>query len=555
MSSPNALSPSTPDTTKSAASHFPLRVSFRALTCVLVVVGTGARLVHFIANPSLWLDELALARNIVERSWSELLLRPLDYDQVAPLGFLALEKLAVTALGGEDYVLRLLPMLCSVVSLFLMWRVAIFVVPETIVPLVVGMLALSPRAIFWLGTAKQYSSDVTMALVLLYTGIRFRDAANPWKVVAVAGATGAVAVWISQPAIFVAAGVWLALAVICVTTRERHRILPLLVLAMLWGTSSIVAAFVSINRVAPATHDYLNVVWAGGFLPVPWKISSGALWLWRRFTLVFDFNLAYPLPKLFAGLALVGCLSLWQKNWQIASLVLTPLFIALGASAAWLYPFEKRLLFYLTPAFLLSIGAALGLLTKRTLRLQVAGPLALLLLGIPAYAFVSRPPPYPCEETKAALAQIRQALEEGDQMYVYYGGAHAIKFYGEKFGFVQDQYTLGGCHRGDWRAYFREIDAFRGAPRLWVLFSHSLPNLKEREVILAYLREIGVERETLNTPDERPEMETTAHLFDLSDARLLSRAEAATFSFDYPEIDRNWYASERGPAVLGSKEE
>ena len=54
-----------------------------------ILLGTVLRLRHWMSGRSLWLDEAYLALALAERGWSTLHL-PLGYDQMAPLGFLAL---------------------------------------------------------------------------------------------------------------------------------------------------------------------------------------------------------------------------------------------------------------------------------------------------------------------------------------------------------------------------------------------------------------------------------------------------------------------------------
>src|SRR5215510_14500552 len=88
---------------------------------ILALLGCGAvlRLWQYFGNASFWLDELALVRNIVDRPLSELLLQPLAYSQIAPPGFLLIEKGLLTFLGNHEYVLRWFPLLCGLFSLVL----------------------------------------------------------------------------------------------------------------------------------------------------------------------------------------------------------------------------------------------------------------------------------------------------------------------------------------------------------------------------------------------------------------------------------------------------
>ena len=52
----------------------------------LLLVGAGLRLWRYFANASLWIDEIALAENVLRRPLSALLRQPLALDQVAPPG-------------------------------------------------------------------------------------------------------------------------------------------------------------------------------------------------------------------------------------------------------------------------------------------------------------------------------------------------------------------------------------------------------------------------------------------------------------------------------------
>ena len=96
----------------------------RRLLTALVLLGVALRAVAYFGNSSLWLDEILLSRNIIELPMRELLLAPLALDQVAPRGFLFVEKLAVTAFGPHELALRLFPFLCGLASVVLFRRLA-----------------------------------------------------------------------------------------------------------------------------------------------------------------------------------------------------------------------------------------------------------------------------------------------------------------------------------------------------------------------------------------------------------------------------------------------
>ena len=86
----------------------------RRATDALVLLGLGLRVWAYAAVASLWLDEIVLSRNILGLDMRALLTEPLRLEQVAPRGFLLVEKLAVAAFGDHELVLRLFPFLCGV---------------------------------------------------------------------------------------------------------------------------------------------------------------------------------------------------------------------------------------------------------------------------------------------------------------------------------------------------------------------------------------------------------------------------------------------------------
>jgi hypothetical protein len=85
---------------------------------ILISIGIVLRLIQYMINRSLWLDESFLALNIINRSFEQLFM-PLDYGQVAPVGFLMVERLNVQLFGNNEYSLRLLPLIAGICSLFL----------------------------------------------------------------------------------------------------------------------------------------------------------------------------------------------------------------------------------------------------------------------------------------------------------------------------------------------------------------------------------------------------------------------------------------------------
>ncbi|HUF90557.1 MAG TPA: hypothetical protein VMR66_11335, partial [Gemmatimonadota bacterium] len=139
----------------------------RLLAAVVAILAFGAvlRTIQFGALGSMWLDELAIALNVTERSLVELVLRSLDHGQVAPPGFLALAKAGTWLLGDGEAGPRLFPWLASLGALVLFWRVATRVVDGIELPAGLLVFAASPALVWHAAIAKQYSGDVFVTLL------------------------------------------------------------------------------------------------------------------------------------------------------------------------------------------------------------------------------------------------------------------------------------------------------------------------------------------------------------------------------------------------------
>src|SRR5215468_5001538 len=104
---------------KIALSSYQPRILF-----FLVLLGIALRAWAYFRDTSLYLDEILLSRNILQLPLGHLLTKPLALDQVAPRGFLLIEKLSVIIFGPNEMALRLVPFLCGTASLFLFRRLA-----------------------------------------------------------------------------------------------------------------------------------------------------------------------------------------------------------------------------------------------------------------------------------------------------------------------------------------------------------------------------------------------------------------------------------------------
>ena len=156
----------------------------------------------------------------------------------------------------------------------------------------------------------------------------------------------------------------------------------------------------------------------------------------------------------------------------------------------------------------------------------------LALFAVPAWAFVETPPPYWVEDHKTALAFFREHRQPGDAVFVFSYEVEAVERYGPAYGLSSDDYQVGACSREDRRVFLRDVDRYRGRRRVWLL-SGSVPSMSAaRRSLEKYLATIGVRKESISIPSEKPLDPVSAQVFDLSDPTRLAAASADVFPLE-----------------------
>jgi Predicted membrane protein (DUF2079) len=518
---------------------------FGYLAVGLLVIGAGLRVGQYALGAALWQDELALARNIVEKPIRELLTTPLDYTQVAPPGFLLLEKAAVASFGNNEYALRLFPLIGALISLPLFAAVA----RRTLLPgaalLAIALFSLSPTLIGFGSQVKQYGIDVAVALVMTALTLRWwerRGSDGAVSEAALLGTVGFIVVWFSHGAVLVVAGLGVVLLLEAAYQRDRGALQKLTPIVILWGLGTVGAVVWAFQTTSPSVRAYMQEYWAGGghFMPLLPLSSEDALWLWLEFFDFFRNQLRYPIPPLWLLLMVVGVLGLTRRYRWRALVVLAPIGVNLLASVARQYPFGDRVSLFLLPFILLL--AVEGIDWVRQAVAAAWRPLGATVLAmaavVPAYGLYAYYPVYPEQPMPEVLAYVHARRQPQDAVYVHHGAWHAVGYYGSRYGLPLQAVVPGSC--GDPRRLLSDLDQFRGRARLWVLISHDVGPLKERETILGYLDTMGARRDSIVTRDRGRRLSSSAYLYDLSDPARLRTISAETYTLPLRGREREY---------------
>ena len=519
-------------------------------TLALVVIGILLRLWQYLSNASLWIDEAALARNIIDRPVGPLL-GPLDYAQVAPPGFLLIQKAAINIVGSSEYALRFFPLACSITALVVFVWIAHELLDGWAAPFAAGMFAVGAPFVFLGSQVKQYSTDIAASVLVLATTVWMRRQPDDIRRSIVPGLVGAGAVFCSQPAAFVVAGIGASLALLAMMERAPSRMRAVLIVGCMWGLAFTSAAFLALRTMSPTDRLYMQWYWSGGFWPLPPHTASDLWWPLQQLTWAFgafgsgprrtNGGLNYPWSMLFAVAMIVGYLAMWKKRRDVALFLIVPVLLTLAASAFRQYPFTGRVLVFLEPSFLVATAAgAAYAIQLAPPRLQVvATAIVAVLCGSPIYAALAALPPERVEHIRPIMAALTSRFQAGDSVYVYYGAGQAVLYYAPRFGLAHNRLTIGRCSIGNPRLYLREIDRFRGRPRVWILATHLIRRIGELELLNGYLDAIGQRRETMIVPatSDIPGQAAYMFLYDLSDPERLRAASADTYPMPAAEAD------------------
>jgi len=340
----------------------------RLVTWLILIAGILLRLVVWLQNRNLIIDEANLARNIYERSAAGLV-APLSYEQYAPPLFLLLTKCATALAGYGEQALRTFPLLSGIAALFLL--IAILkktgAVSSAWYPLF--MIATGMIYVRYATEFKQYAGDSFVALFLVWLALRtdlVRSRRGLFLLTWVVA--GSAAVWLSMPSVFVLAGVFCFYTYRSIQYKDPARWLLLCLCGVVWALQF--GAYYYLLLRPDIQSDYLQNYHRGFFLHL--LPANGAEWS-QNATLLMDLMAATAghwaiSTALNLSLLTVGIVFLLRRRMAVALLLLVPVASMLLAAGLKQYSLIPRVSLFCMPLLLLLMGIGLD----RLLRVRLA---------------------------------------------------------------------------------------------------------------------------------------------------------------------------------------
>lgn len=476
----------------------------------LVLLAVALRLIEYLHNKAIWLDEAHLALNIVQRDYLGLT-RQLDYGQGAPLGFLWIERFAANAAGPSEFALRFAPMLASILTCGMLYVFLRRMLPARATTIPLAIFAVAVPVIRYASEVKPYATDLLVSIILLLVLLPLAGEWNSNTRAIAALVVGSVAVWFAFPAIFLLAGIGVVLAAQAIFAKQWARMFTILAAGVFW-VASFALDYVFLLRYN-ADNAEVRSWWLDRFTPLPPKSLSDLNWFVRSFFEMFDNPLGLGAGGVGAFLFLIGAFALWRRDRLRLCILLAPLCVALIASGLQKYPFTGRFLLFSVPLLLVCIGEGWTFLAENVRNRVVLVVVAAVLLVQPTAGAV-RGAVKPAEEgVRPAFDYVDSHWQPDDKLYVYHWAGAPFAYYEWKA--ARELPKIAGIpSRANWSGYAADIDTLRDNARVWIVLTNTPKQLvgQEDKFILTYLDTIGRRVQAGVFP------ESGAYLYDLSKA-------------------------------------
>lgn len=337
---------------------------------VLAAIGIGIRVYTYARNRAMWLDEMMLRGNIVDTSVFDFSAGLRD-DQLAPLGFLVVERGLAALISGRNHVLRFLPMIAGVGSVVLFLRLAPRILSRRAALVAMALFALSDDLNYYSSEFKPYSLDVFFAVAATLLAAESIGQNPSRRTVLWLLAVAACAPWFSFASAFVLAGCGAVLLLDALLAARFRDAAIYGLIGAAWLANFTVSYFASraLLNLATTMFRFWDFAFLRlGFPPTRDDLARDAGLLLEVFA--NPLNLIVP-ARVQAGailplaLLVIGAAALGRRSPRTFLLLAGPIGLALIAAVRRDYPFHGRLILLFVPALFLLIAEGTDLLARR----------------------------------------------------------------------------------------------------------------------------------------------------------------------------------------------
>lgn len=452
----------------------PSWLNIKNMARLIIVVGILIRVSIYGLNSSFWMDESILASNVLKTP----LFSTLSSDLNAPVGFLFISKLLSIIFGNSEYAFRLFPLVSGIVSLVLFYKFSNRCLSSLEALLATFLFSFSPTLIYFSTEFKQYSSDVTSALILWLIALEImNDRDMSWKKTFIIAATCSVLIWFSHPSLFVFSGIIMVLLGSFFSKQNTLKLDQVSVIASLVAISTILLYLVHLSKLAHNNQLAYYFTHYDYSFPKIWPLNIKNILISKmilsRFFDFYGLNTLSILP--FLTFFLIGYINFIKKNLPITLLLVLPIFTVVLISVLGLYPLQTRLVLFCCPSLFIITAHGCSWSISKAVKI-VKGPkfttsivTVLLYLIFPGVLFYQYPSQFNIfkSDDREAVHYLNENIRKGDQIYLQSWVKVPYKYY-----FNRDTaITPSAIYSGSTHSFLKGMDL------------KSYPNLETKQVL------------------------------------------------------------------------
>jgi hypothetical protein len=437
-----------------------------AFSCVIL-------LIQYLSNRAFWLDESAIALNILNRDYLGLL-KPLDYGQLTPILFLLISKFTAYILPNTELGLRLFPLLAFIGSLFTFKSILHSILKSDISRVIIlSFFAFNLSYLYFSSEFKQYIVDVAVALLIILLNLK----SYPSEVKKYTRITlfYCMAILLSHVAILII----FTLSIYNLWQQWEKKTINKTFFVSHLLFAIYFALFYFTFMYHHPLQGAMEKYWQHSFLPTS-SFNEFILFFKHKFSMIFaDF---FQFGKIIGGafmlLFIFGIVASFKtKNYPIIIIALTPIALHLILSALKAYPFDLRLILYLTPLILILMGIGLDFIVTNypsfTNPLLLLAIIPILFIGI---KITNKEYPLQREEIKSSYNFLKTKIKAEDKIVVYWQSDYTYQYYKRTGLFNHSNEDAAIRLKTD-----ENKDSLLSAKNNWILFTHLN---KEKETTL-----------------------------------------------------------------------
>ncbi len=435
------------------------------------IIGLGMllRIVMYVQNRSLFIDEACLSSQLIERSYGGLF-ENMEY-QYAPPFFAFIVKAMTQCFGANEYALRLIPLLGALIGIILFYKLCRKYLSDVHCFLPLVLFCFGMPLLQYATEVKQYSTDVMMTLALILICLEWKVEDFDFKRALKWALIGSFTVWFSMPGVFILFGIGIFYLFESYKKGAKEQIKYIIGAILIWLINFGFYYFAIIRK--DIGLENLEDYHARFFLPLP-PTSLAELNQAKNILLsFFQTSIGATTLAIVFGL-LTTCMTIFnffKKEKSLLLLFLLPILAAMLASGMKMYSLIPRLTLFFIPLLILLIGIGSRKLYEGAtgvLKYLLIVSVLIILYNQKGYQYFYKP--FQIEELRPVLSHLNQNIEKGDQVFLHYQAENAYVFYSQFYEHA-NQLNVPNIYIGNWKEPLEQIK-MPESKRLWLIFSH-----------------------------------------------------------------------------------